>query len=200
MYVFPLPSWRGLIGLHHGTSKGAADLFAPAGTLIRSITDGTVTAAGPMGAGGNAVLIHGSDGRDYYYAHMLNAPSVATGQKVTAGQTLGAVGESGNAAGTGPHLHIGIGYGINEGVDAEGGAGLGFDAVSFLQSLAAGLVAGVITPIAGGDGGGGLGGLLDQLGALAAQLSDPAWWARVAVVALGAIFVVMGILIAIGKV
>lgn len=147
-YVFPLPDWRGLIGLHHGTDPGAADLMAPSGTPIRSMVDGTVTSVGTTGPGGNNVTIHGADGLDYYYAHMRDLPLVQQGQAVLAGAGLGVVGETGNAAGTGPHLHLGIGHGIAEGVDAHGGAGNGFDAVSFLRKILAGAVD-VLNPGAG---------------------------------------------------
>jgi murein DD-endopeptidase MepM/ murein hydrolase activator NlpD len=43
---------------------------------------------------------------------------------VVAGQTIGGVGDTGNAKGTGAHLHIGIGKSIKNGADAEGGAGV----------------------------------------------------------------------------
>ncbi len=58
---------------------------------------------------GTGVIIRGFDGRYYQYAHMTpgSIPSnIYKGATVTAGQTLGTVGDSGVA--TGPHLHFQI--------------------------------------------------------------------------------------------
>jgi murein DD-endopeptidase MepM/ murein hydrolase activator NlpD len=83
--------------------------------------------------GGHNVGVLGDDGLTYYYAHFKNAPRVKAGQRVGAGQQLGDVGRSGNAANTPPHLHIGIGQGIQTGAGAQGGLGRGFDAVDYLR-------------------------------------------------------------------
>ena len=49
----------------------------------------------------------GEDGVRYYGSH-LAAVLVVPDQKVRAGEVLGAVGETGSAAGTGCHLHLGL--------------------------------------------------------------------------------------------
>ncbi len=49
----------------------------------------------------------GDDGVRYYGSH-LSEVSVQPGQRVQAGEVLGAVGETGSASGTGCHLHLGI--------------------------------------------------------------------------------------------
>ncbi|HSH46020.1 MAG TPA: M23 family metallopeptidase, partial [Longimicrobiales bacterium] len=59
--------------------------------------DGTSTGAG------NAVLIHHSDGRSTSYLH-LHTSQVQAGDRVEAGQVIGAVGRTGA---TYPHLHLG---------------------------------------------------------------------------------------------
>jgi hypothetical protein len=137
MSVFPLVGWVGSILPHWGQSGqlGGSDLLAPAGTRVQAINPGIVTFAGYDPIGGNAVQIHGSDGLDYYYAHLQALPSVIAGQAVQAGTALGLVGNTGDAAGGPTHLHIGIGYGISTGSGAGGGLGQGFDAVSFLKGL-----------------------------------------------------------------
>jgi murein DD-endopeptidase MepM/ murein hydrolase activator NlpD len=135
--TFPVVGWSGEIQNHWGTSeRGATDIMAPSGTPIVAVRGGRVTWAGSDGLGGNNVLIHDdASGLDFYYAHLRDAPLVRAGQTVTAGAPLGYVGNTGDAAGGPTHLHIGIGYGIIQGGGASGGAGKGFDAVGFLQSI-----------------------------------------------------------------
>jgi murein DD-endopeptidase MepM/ murein hydrolase activator NlpD len=135
--TFPVVGWSGEIRNHWGTGeRGATDIMAPSGTPIVAVRGGRVTWAGSDGLGGNNVLIHDdASGLDFYYAHMRDAPLVRAGQTVTAGAPLGYVGNTGDAAGGPTHLHLGIGYGIIQGGGASGGAGKGFDAVGFLQSI-----------------------------------------------------------------
>ncbi len=58
---------------------------------------------------GNYVLIHGQgERRSYFYAHMPRPAPVRRGERVLEGQRVGAVGETGNAVGTGCHLHFEI--------------------------------------------------------------------------------------------
>lgn len=137
-YVFPVQGYKGKVDLHWGSDKGAADLFAPAGTPVLSMADGTVEYVSSEGAGGNNVTIRGNDGRVYYYAHMIAPVALKAGQKVAAGQQIGGVGDTGNAKGTGTHLHIGIGQDINRGVGPTGGSGTNFDATTFLSQTLAG--------------------------------------------------------------
>jgi len=136
LYFFPLVGYSGNVKDTYHT-PGATDLFAPIGTPIRAVADGRVTVVSSNGPGGNAVVIHGLDGLDYYYAHMRDAALVRSGDYVAGGQLIGNVGNTGNAAGKPPHLHIGIGYGINTGTGADGGTGKQFDAQSFLSNILA---------------------------------------------------------------
>jgi hypothetical protein len=135
-YYFPLVGYSGDPKATYHT-PGASDLFAPAGTAIRSVSDGRVSAVSASGPGGNALIIHGLDGLDYYYAHLQESPSVQPGDYVAAGQDIGKVGNTGNASTTQPHLHLGIGYGISTGTGAAGGAGRNFDAQTFLTNILA---------------------------------------------------------------
>ena len=51
-------------------------------------------------------------GLRYYYAHLERyADDLREGQEVTTDTLLGYVGTSGNAAGTPPHLHLGVSSG-----------------------------------------------------------------------------------------
>jgi hypothetical protein len=139
--VFPLPGFNGAVTLHHGEAGaiGGSDLMASTGTPVVSMVSGEVVASWAEkqmpNSGGNAIEIKGLDGLTYYYAHLLNAPTVKKGDKVVAGQQIGQVNQSGNARTTPPHLHIGIGYGIEEGLGAFGGLGKNYNAVARLQAL-----------------------------------------------------------------
>lgn len=85
-----------------GAFHTGIDIDAPYGTPVRAAADGEVSGAA-MGAGygREVVLDHGHDVRTVY-GH-LSAIAVVAGQRVTRGQVIGYVGESGRA--TGPHLH-----------------------------------------------------------------------------------------------
>jgi hypothetical protein len=133
--------YSGQVDLHWGSHAGAADLFAPAGTPVVAAMGGTVTDAGYSKIGGNYVQIQGQDGNQYYYAHLQDTPLVKAGQQVGPGAQLGGVGDTGNAKGTGTHLHFGAGPSILEGTGPAGGAGGGgFDAVGHLRAALAGPV------------------------------------------------------------
>lgn len=81
------------------------DLAAAQGTPVLAAADGVVRFAGAHSSYGNYVRIVHAAGDETLYAH-LQYLFVRTGQRVEAGQTLGTVGETGNA--TGPHLHFEI--------------------------------------------------------------------------------------------
>ena len=84
------------------------DMFAPKRTPVIAIADGRVTRVNQNRLGGNVVWMH-PDQKDYtlYYAH-LDTQLVKDGQAVRLGDTLGLVGNTGNAEHTAPHLHFGI--------------------------------------------------------------------------------------------
>ena len=61
--------------------------------------------------GGLSVSIIGIDGVRYYGSHLRSIPaSIQPGLRVRAGRTLGAIGATGSARGTAPHLHFGISW------------------------------------------------------------------------------------------
>lgn len=89
---------------HKGT-----DIMAPKGTPVVSASDGTVRRVGTNALGGKVVWVDGTNGASYYYAHLdAWAPGLRTGDRVYAGDRLGTVGNTGNAATTPPHLHFGV--------------------------------------------------------------------------------------------
>lgn len=98
---FLMPRFSGTFHLHQGN-----DIFAVRGTPVRAPGDGTVRFAGdPLG--GNAAYVTLPDGTFYYMAHLDSYAKIPSGSKVTQGQTVGYVGDTGDAAGS-PHLHFEI--------------------------------------------------------------------------------------------
>ncbi len=94
---------------HHGV-----DVFASRGTPVVSATEGTVRRVSETPIGGKVVWIRDEAvGRSLYYAH-LDSQLVAEGARVQPGDTLGLVGNTGNARTTPPHLHFGV-YAQGEG-------------------------------------------------------------------------------------
>jgi murein DD-endopeptidase MepM/ murein hydrolase activator NlpD len=114
-YFFPVVGYTGQVQLHHGSEHGATDIMAPRGSTIVAMRGGRVAYTGYDELGGWNVMIQGDDGKQYYYAHMDRQPSVQQGMVVRGGTMLGVVGDTGNAKGTGTHLHIGVGTHIING-------------------------------------------------------------------------------------
>lgn len=84
------------------------DIFAPRRTPLIAAAAGTVTRVNENELGGKVIFLR-PDGRDYslYYAH-LDEQIATPGQAVNVGDTIGFVGNTGNARTTDPHLHFGI--------------------------------------------------------------------------------------------
>lgn len=81
------------------------DIAATTGTPIKVVSDGTVTFAGWSGSYGKLVKIDHGNGVETWYAH-TSKMYVTVGEQVSAGETIAAVGSTGNS--TGPHLHFEI--------------------------------------------------------------------------------------------
>lgn len=79
------------------------DFGAPAGAPIRAVTDGTVTSTAWGGAYGNLTKLDHGGGLETWYAHQTTQ-TVSVGDRVTAGQQIGTVGDTGNSFGA--HLHL----------------------------------------------------------------------------------------------
>lgn len=89
-------------------SHEGVDIFATRGTPVLSPVQGVVTAVRDHGLGGKQVWVRDPE-RDWnlYFAH-LDSQIVRNLQRVNPGDTLGFVGNTGNAKTTAPHLHFGI--------------------------------------------------------------------------------------------
>lgn len=79
------------------------DYAANTGAPIKAAGNGIVVWAGPRGGYGNIVIIDHRNGLATLYAHQSRV-DVTLGQKVSTGQVVGFVGQTGMS--TGPHLHF----------------------------------------------------------------------------------------------
>lgn len=94
-------------GAYNGQGHNGVDFGGAIGTPVKAVLGGTVQEVN-QGAikycqYGKWVLVKHTNGLTSLYAH-LSAISVSKGQAVTAGQTVGLLGDTGYA--TGPHLHF----------------------------------------------------------------------------------------------
>lgn len=83
------------------------DIFAEEGRPVVGATNGVVVYKGTLGAGGNVLVVVGPKWRCHYYAH-LSRFHTRWFSWVSRGETIGAVGTTGNAKGRPPHLHYSI--------------------------------------------------------------------------------------------
>ncbi|MCB0898213.1 MAG: M23 family metallopeptidase [Actinobacteria bacterium] len=90
------PMWSS--GRHTGL-----DFAAPEGRTILAADSGRVVSASPAGAYGNMIEIAHGNGMRTRYAHLSDI-DVKVGQKVSRGDHIGNLGNTGNSSG--PHLHF----------------------------------------------------------------------------------------------
>jgi len=113
-YVFPVygpasfsddfGAARADTGWHHGN-----DIFAPLGAPVLAVTDGTLFLVGWNTIGGNRFWLRDLQGNEFYFAHLSAfSPLARNGAHVKAGDVIGFVGATGDAAGTPTHLHFEI--------------------------------------------------------------------------------------------
>ena len=90
-----LQTWRA----HRGV-----DYAAPMGTPVRATGNGTVAFAGQQGGYGNVIVLQHAGTFSTVYAHLSRfAPRLRAGARVSQGEVVGYVGQTGWA--TGSHLH-----------------------------------------------------------------------------------------------
>ena len=87
---------------HHGV-----DIFAPRGTPVVAVAPGRVRRVEETNIGGKVVWVDTRANHRVYYAH-LDRQIAYPGQEVDVGDTLGFIGNTGNARTTPPHLHFGV--------------------------------------------------------------------------------------------
>jgi murein DD-endopeptidase MepM/ murein hydrolase activator NlpD len=89
-----------------GRAHQGIDMMAGYGTPTVAPVGGRIEHR-EVSLGGLSWFLHGDDGNTYYGAHLSGYENVGAG-RVPQGAVIGYVGESGNAAGTTPHLHFEI--------------------------------------------------------------------------------------------
>jgi murein DD-endopeptidase MepM/ murein hydrolase activator NlpD len=90
-------------GWHHGE-----DILGPLGTPILAVADGTVFGVGWNELGGWKLWLRDGAGNEFYYAHLsAYSPLAVAGRRVSAGDVLGFMGDTGDATGV-SHLHFEI--------------------------------------------------------------------------------------------
>lgn len=92
-------------GMRWGRMHNGTDFAAPTGTPIYAPADGVVTFAGWSSGYGRLVKVQHAFGIETRYAHQ-NRIRVEVGQRLSRGDRIGDIGNSGRS--TGPHLHYEI--------------------------------------------------------------------------------------------
>ncbi len=93
-------------GPHEGN-----DILADRGAPVVAVSDAVVDRLSrtERGLGGIYIWLRRSDGTEYYYAHLDSiTPGLDEGSRVTAGQRVGANGNTGDARFGAPHVHFEI--------------------------------------------------------------------------------------------
>ena len=90
-----------------GRSHEGNDILADTGQAIVAVEAGTLVDVGYSSMSGNRIWLVTDSGAAYFYAHLDEfAGGIEEGMRVWAGQRLGTVGSTGNAAGGPSHLHF----------------------------------------------------------------------------------------------
>jgi murein DD-endopeptidase MepM/ murein hydrolase activator NlpD len=95
---------------HQGSHEGN-DIMADRGTPVVAVADGVIERMTRVetGLGGIWIWLRDTRGNEYYYAHLVSiAEGLNAGSRVAVGQVIGAVGNTGDARATLPHLHFEI--------------------------------------------------------------------------------------------
>ncbi len=87
-----------------GTHKGI-DVFGAKGTPVTAANYGLLLFKGSFKKGGKVLVYLGPEWKIHYYAHLADF-TASTPILVSSGETVGFLGDSGNAQGKPPHLHF----------------------------------------------------------------------------------------------
>jgi hypothetical protein len=99
---FLMPRFTPSFHTHQGN-----DIFASEGTPVRAPEDGTARSSEDP-VSGKAVYVTTAGGTFYFGCHLSAYADLGGGSRVTQGQIIGYVGNTGDASGGSPHLHFEI--------------------------------------------------------------------------------------------
>jgi murein DD-endopeptidase MepM/ murein hydrolase activator NlpD/GH24 family phage-related lysozyme (muramidase) len=88
-----------------GDIHNGIDIAAPKGTKVQAIQGGTVVGSRKIKGHGQTVLVKTPDGHTEQYSH-LKSRNVAEGDVISPGESVGKVGETGNATGSVLHMQV----------------------------------------------------------------------------------------------
>ena len=113
-------SWGDFRADLRGQGHQGNDIMAARGVPVVAVADGTIKRLTRQETGLGGIWIWQVDnaGNEYYYAHLNDiAAGLDAGSKVTAGQQIGTVGNTGDARYGDPHLHFEIHPGGGSAID-----------------------------------------------------------------------------------
>ena len=113
-------SWGDFRASLRGQGHQGNDIMAARGVPVVAVADGTIKRLTRQETGLGGIWIWQVDnaGNEYYYAHLNDiAAGLDAGSKVTAGQQIGTVGNTGDARYGDPHLHFEIHPGGGSAID-----------------------------------------------------------------------------------
>ena len=121
LYTFPVVGCK-FTYAHSHHNYPATDILAKKGCKIVAPTSGIIDEVSkidtyrwnhpvPAVRGGLSFSMIGDDGVRYYGSHLsfINA-TIVPGARVSVGDPIGKIGDSGDAKGTAPHMHFGISW------------------------------------------------------------------------------------------
>jgi murein DD-endopeptidase MepM/ murein hydrolase activator NlpD len=127
LYAFPVPGCK-VSYAHSHHNYPATDILAKVGCAFVAATTGVIDEVNRIDRwsgktdlgkdrGGLYLSLIGDDGVRYYGSHLSKIMAgIVKGSRVSVGQKLGAIGTSGDARGTAPHLHFGISWPTRSGI------------------------------------------------------------------------------------
>jgi murein DD-endopeptidase MepM/ murein hydrolase activator NlpD len=112
-FGFPWGTYNGKPAVHEGN-----DVFGKRGSAVHAAIKGRVLRQYQSAGGGNVIVVGGAGGTYTVYAHLQGfAAGMRPGVPVSAGETIGYVGDTGDAVQAGPHLHFELHPGGGAAVD-----------------------------------------------------------------------------------
>jgi murein DD-endopeptidase MepM/ murein hydrolase activator NlpD len=99
----------------YGHVHEGQDMFGKSGTPLLAVRDATVIERGNDGGRGNYIAIYNeAEDQTYVYLHMLRPSGLKRGERVGAGEPVGAMGCTGSCYGVHLHFEVRLGRGVEK--------------------------------------------------------------------------------------